>query len=122
MKNKFKITTLTLGIFSAIFLAYLVVSAWTEPTQSPPGGNVSIDLDCINLSEKTDVTGSGFQSFYSPSCPSGYTWVRGGYGIGVTRRINGVWRDPDSNNRTVCRALKNDVSWIRCEAYCCRIN
>ncbi len=125
MKNKFKITTLTLGIFSAIFLTYLMVSAWTEPTQSPPSGNVSIDIDCIERSELIDDWPStiSYKSFYSPSCPPGYTWVSGGYrknkrGGYVTRLLK-----DSTNNRTHCRIYTDiGMHWLECKAYCCRID
>ncbi len=122
MKNKFKITTLTLGIFFTIFLTYLIISAWTEPTQSPPSGNVSIDIECIERSQHIDISHhsySGYEIFYSPPCPSGYTWVSGGYWVSQTAQHTGFWRN---SNRTACEAYQLTLNWIECKAYCCRIN
>jgi hypothetical protein len=55
----FKIIPLCLGVLAISFLLSYVVLAWTEPTMSPPGGNVAPPLRLIDgAASLTDATHS----------------------------------------------------------------
>lgn len=49
-----KIVSLTFGILTTSFLAVFYVVAWQEPTDIPPGGNVSAPLNSSNIGQSKE--------------------------------------------------------------------
>jgi len=49
--QEFKILPLCLGVLLAISLVNYLVLAWTEPNQSPPGGNVNAPVNVGNAGQ-----------------------------------------------------------------------
>lgn len=46
-----KITSFTFSILALAFLVVVYAAAWTEPTQTPPGGNVATPLNSGNVGQ-----------------------------------------------------------------------
>jgi len=68
-------------IIVAIFFLSLIVYAWTEPHQAPPGGNVDAPL---NVSLNAQAKEGGLILGFNPSVTIGLLVLNGNVGIGTT--------------------------------------
>lgn len=78
--QKTKSIALILGVLAMSFLVGYLVLAWTEPTTTPPGGNVPAPLNVGNVGQSK----VGGLILNTGGAPIGLIVDKGNVGIGIT--------------------------------------